>query len=449
VRVLLLDGVAGVELASASKWKVTDARGKKVALPAGKLALDPALAIGGKKKKKLVPPLTFAPGRTPLSVAGKGYRGGVVVDVAAGKLQVVNTLKLDEYVKGVAGLEMPPTWPAAALEAQAVAARTYALARLTTLGAGRTYDVYADTRSQAYGGVDAETPAVSNAVDATARRVLLYGGKVITAFYSSSSGGRTVSAAEAFGTPLPYLVSVADPYDTVSPNHDWGPMLFDARKVAKALKLTGLIDLRAAVGDSGHVTIVTAVGPAGDVAATGTAMRAMLGLRSTDFTLGWLSLDTPPPSIYGTLTELSGVARDVGPVTLEAQQADGSWRTVSAVKPDANGRFEVGVRPDATTQYRLAAGDVRAGLVSLTVASVVDASVKAGAVSGTVRPPLPGASVQLQRLRGASWATVATVTPDTSGAFAVPSAIGPGSYRVRWAPGRGLAPGVSRLLEVQ
>ena len=147
------------------------------------------------------------------------------MDVSGGKLQVVNTLKLDEYVKGVAGLEMPPTWPAAALEAQAVAARTYALARLATLGATRTYDVYADTRSQAYGGVDAETPAVSKAVDATARRVLLYGGKVITAFYSSSSGGRTVSAAEAFGTPLPYLVSVADPYDTVSPNHDWGPML--------------------------------------------------------------------------------------------------------------------------------------------------------------------------------------------------------------------------------
>ena len=128
------------------------------------------------------------------------------------------------------------------------------------------YDIYADTRSQVYGGIEAETPSVDAAVDATARRVLLYRGKVITAYYSSSSGGRTVSAAEAFGTPVPYLVSVADPYDTVSPNHDWGPVLFDARKVAKALKVKGgLLDLRATDGPSGHVATVTATGPHGEV----------------------------------------------------------------------------------------------------------------------------------------------------------------------------------------
>ena len=63
-------------------------------------------------------------------------------------------------------------------------------------------------------------------------------GKVRTTFFSSSSGGRTVSAAEATGTPVPYLVSVADPYDTVSPNHDWGPALRRARAVAKALGLS-------------------------------------------------------------------------------------------------------------------------------------------------------------------------------------------------------------------
>jgi hypothetical protein len=69
-------------------------------------------------------------------------------------------------------------------------------------------------------------------------------------------------------------------------------------------------------------------------------------------------------------------------------------------------------------------------------------------VKGTVRPALPGASVQVQRQRGASWATVATATPDTTGSFAVSKPLGPGSYRVRWAPGRGLAPGISQLLAV-
>ena len=65
-----------------------------------------------------------------LTVEGKEYRGRVFVAVSGGKLQVVNLVKLEDYVKGVAGLEMPPTWPAAALEAQAVAARSYALATL-------------------------------------------------------------------------------------------------------------------------------------------------------------------------------------------------------------------------------------------------------------------------------------------------------------------------------
>jgi hypothetical protein len=56
--------------------------------------------------------------------------------------------------------------------------------------------------------------------------------------------------------------------------------------------------------------------------------------------------------------------------------------------------------------------------------------------------------VQLQRQRGTSWATVATAKPDSTGSFAVGTTVRPGSYRVRWAPGQGLAPGVSRLLAV-
>ena len=86
--------------------------------------------------------------------------------------------------------------------------------------------------------------------------------------------------------------------------------------------------------------------------------------------------------------------------------------------------------------------------MSLTVAPVVDASVKSGAVSGIVKPALPGAKVQLQRQRGTTWATVATAAPDGSGSFAVGAPLAPGSYRVRWAPGGGFVPGVSQLLAV-
>jgi hypothetical protein len=125
----------------------------------------------------------------------------------------------------------------------------------------------------------------------------------------------------------------------------------DARKLAAALKVKGgLLDLRAADGPSGHVASVTAVGPDGAVTSTGVEMRTMLGLRSTWFTVGWLSLDPPPSAIYGALAPLTGVARGAGPVTVEARQDDGSWQTVAPVKPDAMGHFTVRVRPEATTE---------------------------------------------------------------------------------------------------
>ena len=115
---------------------------------------------------------------------------------------------------------MPSNWPAEALKAQAVAARSYALANLTK---GRAFDLYGDTRSQVYGGIAAESPAASAAVDATKGQVVLYDGKVADTLFFSTSGGRTVSALEATGDAVPYLVSVADPYDTLSPLPRLGP----------------------------------------------------------------------------------------------------------------------------------------------------------------------------------------------------------------------------------
>jgi stage II sporulation protein D len=446
VRVLLLEERKRVTLASESPWSVTDARGVKVALPPGKLPVGAALAVSG---QALASPLAFTAGATPLSAAGKPYRGRLLVFSNGRRLQVVNALPLEQYVKGVVGYEMPSNWPAGALQAQAVAARTYALASLTTVVTARTYDLFGDTRSQVYGGIQAESPAVSKAVEATSRQVVLYDGKAIMAYYSSSTGGRTVSAAEALGKPIPYLVSVPDPYDVLSPNHNWGPVLFDARSIARALDLDGtLSDLRASAGPSGHVTTVTAVGEAGEATATGSAVRTLLGLRSTWFSVGWLSLSPPPKVAYGLAARLSRNARGVGAVTLEGRVAGGTWQPVGPVAPDASGSFELVVRPEATTEYRLAAEGVRAARVSVPVEPVVDALVNAGGVSGTVSPPSPGVAVQLQRQSGASWTTVATATPNESGSFAVAAAVGPGSYRIRWAPGRGLSPGVSKIVAV-
>jgi SpoIID/LytB domain protein len=390
--------------------------------------------------------VTFSPGTTPLRLGKAAYRGKLVLVSNGKRLQVVNALPLESYVLGVVGREMPSNWPAAALEAQAVAARSYALSELENVVTARNFDVYSDTRSQVYGGIQAESAAVTAAVQATARQVVLYGGKVATTYFSSSSGGRTVSAAEAWGKGVPYLVSVDDPYDTLSPYHDWGPVVIDARKAARALKVPGdLLRLDLTPGPSGHVEQVDAVGTNGSVQVTGSTVRTALGLRSTWFDVGWLALTPPAEAVpYGGSATLSGNARGVGAVTLEQKAANGTWQPVGPVTPAGDGSFAVTVHPVATTQYRLAAGQVRAALVAVPVAPAVSASVGTGTVQGSVRPALAGAAVQLQRQSGTSWTTVATGTTDGAGSFAVSAQLSPGSYRVRCAPGHGLLPGVSQ-----
>jgi hypothetical protein len=254
-----------------------------------------------------------------------------------------------------------------------------------------------------------------------------------------------VSAAEAWGKPTPYLQSVPDPYDTLSPYHDWGPVLVDAARAARALKVPGsLVSIAVTPGPSGHVASVQATGTNGTVQLTGAAVRAALGLRSSWFSVGMLALKPPVvPLAYGGSGVLSGVARGVGTVSLEAS-AGGVWQTVSAVAPAADGTFTVPVRPTATTTYRLSAGPVRGAPVTVPVAPFVSATVATGSVQGNVRPALAGASVQLQRQDGAGWTTVANAITDGGGTFAVAAQLTPGSYRVRCAPGHGLSPGVSQ-----
>ena len=99
---------------------------------------------------------------------------------------------------------MPSAWPDEALKAQAVAARSYALSHRRR---GKGFDLYADVRSQVYGGVRGEHPRTTAAIEATAGEVLLWEGKPIDALFHSTSGGTTLDAAEVFGKAVPYLVA--------------------------------------------------------------------------------------------------------------------------------------------------------------------------------------------------------------------------------------------------
>ncbi|HEV8104460.1 MAG TPA: SpoIID/LytB domain-containing protein, partial [Gaiellaceae bacterium] len=130
IRVLLANGQRTLTISSTKSITVEDADGVDHTLPAGKTVLTPALelAVDGGAKQALAPPLTFSPASGTTLTVGRPYRGQVLVDVVSGKLRAINVVPLEQYLYGVVASEMPSSWLPAALEAQAVAARSYALA---------------------------------------------------------------------------------------------------------------------------------------------------------------------------------------------------------------------------------------------------------------------------------------------------------------------------------
>jgi stage II sporulation protein D len=225
-----------------------------------------------------------------IKIGGEGkFRGDLVAAASGGSLLVINQLSLDDYVAGVIANEMPSSWPLAALQAQALAARSYALS--TAAGHG-PFDVYDDTRSQVYGGLASETKRTNRAVRRSKRQVLEYRGDVITAYFSSSSGGRTENVEYGFpgASPQPYLKSVKDPYDGASPDHRWR-LRFSRNGIEAAL--SGLVKGRfkgikvTKRGVSPRIVSAKIRGSGGSTRVSGSDLRARLSGRSTWMTFGW------------------------------------------------------------------------------------------------------------------------------------------------------------------
>ena len=378
IRVLLASGQKKLVISSKQPITVEDADGIDYALPAGKTTLTPALelAVDGGPQQALTPPLTFSSDTGSTLSLGRAYRGEIVVDVVNGKLRAINTLPLEEYLYGVVPAEEPSSWLPAALQAQAVAARSYAIA---SRRAGAPFDVYSDTRSQAYGGASAETPATTQAVDETTGEVLLYNGHVATTVFSSSTGGRTQSAADAWGsTGKPYLVSVKDPYDGISPYHNWGPVPVPGKTLGTALGVSGrIVDATVTRNSSRRVkTLKLAAllrGTPSTSSVAGATAASALALRSTWFSVGVLSLQPPVPNrvvAAGTRIRLSGVVRGVKGVFVQQRTRGKPWTQLRSITPAAKtGAFHFAVRPQVTTDYRLATVQDAAAYVRIRVAN--------------------------------------------------------------------------------
>ena len=450
VRVLLTSGVAKLPVGSASDFRVRDATGAVHDVTAGNYTLTPALKLkvdGEATARPLPGPLLFQPGTAPLQLKHQ-YRGSIQVDVVSGKLRAINVVGLEQYLYGVVPSEMPYTWLPEALKAQAVVARSYALATRRT-GA---FDLYPDTRSQVYLGIEHEKPSTNAAVDATAGQVVLYEGQVAKTFFFSTSGGRTASAEDVWGEAVPYLVSVPDPYDTISPYHSWGPFAYTGTKLARTLKLKGRVtDVQPQVNSSGRVKTLTVVTTKGTITIPGTDLRKRLGVRSTWFTVGVLSLQAPSTAVtYGSRAKLTGVARGITGARLELY-ATGEWKDVAAVNPDDDGNIGVIIKPALTTRYRLATGKVAAPPVRVPVASLVRFYTPRtpDELRGYVRPlSLAGANVLIQRQQGSGWATAAQATVANDGTFLAKLQLTDGVYRARVGSGHGFVVGTTPVLQV-
>ena len=174
----------------------------------GALTLSPQSNVGAGAEQVIARPLTDG---SFVTWNGKRYRGDLSISVTDTGLLVVNQLPMDSYLRGVVPLEIGNRTVAemAAVQAQAVAARTYAYKHLI---ATRAFDMYSTVQDQVYGGVDAEKPQSDDAITSTADVVVLYNGQPITTPYHSTCGGSTAAVSEVwYDQPdQPYLRPVSD-----------------------------------------------------------------------------------------------------------------------------------------------------------------------------------------------------------------------------------------------
>jgi peptidoglycan hydrolase-like amidase len=240
----------------------------------------------------------------PLGFIQKGgtYRGNIRLTNLGGTLRVINVVTYDDYARGVLPLEMPTSWHAEALKAQAYAARTYAYTAYK--GGARDYDVTDDQADQCYGGTRVEVPSSNTAVTATSGKVITYQGASIRAYFASSNGGYTLSdgcwmnnVVRSAGTwacsaGQPYLAPVPDPADRAvaapaNPRASW-TVTFTSDQIRSAVLRCGGPDIGALQGVDVSNQVPPGVGHPISVRVFGSWANA--DLRADDFLRNCLGL---------------------------------------------------------------------------------------------------------------------------------------------------------------
>lgn len=238
-------------------------------------------------------PSTKADGAGEFTLNGRRYRGALELRHKSAGLTAVNIVPVDGYLRSVVPEEMPVDWPAEAIKAQSVAARSFALASRGR-HASEGYDLCTTTHCQLYTGTAAEKSASNAAIKATRGEVLTYGGKPIEALFHTDSGGMTENSEDVWGSHVSYLRAAKD---TPAKTMPWTKTISRAdleRKLAakghdigkvRSIALSPLAIGRAAKDRtaSGRVKTMTVKGTKGTATLSGTTWRSLLGLKSTLF----------------------------------------------------------------------------------------------------------------------------------------------------------------------
>lgn len=221
----------------------------------------------------------------------------------SGEMEITASMRLgDEYLFGLG--EVPSSWPAAALEAQAIAARTYALTKMDRIRAACDCNIYSSTRDQNFVGYSKESEAIygikwRDAVERTSGLAVLLQGKPIQAFYFSSSGGMTQNVKDVWGSEIAYLVNRPDSWSvnsTLNPRYALWTRQVSQESMAKAFQMEDVdryqILSRSITGSVLRIRATSSLGE--EKTLTGEVFRSRLGLPST-----WINMPAIAPPISG------------------------------------------------------------------------------------------------------------------------------------------------------
>ncbi len=306
IRVALVEGQATVEFYCDDDFVATDAQGTQALskgkyfahVADGRLQLDETHSFSGNVT------LLAQEGKALLQVNGRSYKGNVRLSIQGDKLLVVNQLPLEDYLASVLPAKTMVVWPDEAVKAQAVAARSYALYKKQH-SAG-LYDITANDSELYYEGTGKriEKAALTKLIKATAGQYLVDAdGMAINAVTTSSSGGKTESAADLWGKNISYLQSTAD-YDSDSPDYTWDyratPAILEGLLAQRGYNVGKLSSILLSPLDeksidrtaTGRVKYLILTGDAGSAKISGTELAQLLGLNSTLFDL---ETGTPVP----------------------------------------------------------------------------------------------------------------------------------------------------------